>query len=73
MLGALSVLMALGLEGAKPFAVEGVFAALRSWSLGRAVAMTALAVVAVAYSLTAELSLKRVWRRLKNSTTHLCR
>lgn len=49
--------MALGLEGAKPFAIEGVFTALRSWSLGRAVAMTALGLVAVAYSLTAELSL----------------
>lgn len=56
-LGALSVLMALGLEGAKPFAIEGVFAALRSWSIGRAVAMAALGLVAVAYSLTAELSL----------------
>lgn len=56
-LGTLSVLMALGLEGAKPFAAEGVFAALRSWSPFRAAAMAALAVVAVAYSLTAELSL----------------
>jgi hypothetical protein len=56
-LGALSVLMALGLEGAKPFAVEGVFAALRSWSLGRAAAMALLGTVAVGYSLTAELSL----------------
>ncbi|WP_333795083.1 hypothetical protein [Hyphomicrobium sp.] len=56
-LGALFVAMALGLEGAKPFAVEGIFAALRSWSLGRAAAMAALALVAVAYSLTAELSL----------------
>lgn len=56
-LGALSVLMALGLEGAKPFAIEGVFTALRSWSLGRALAMAALGLVAVAYSLTAELSL----------------
>ncbi|WP_334150331.1 hypothetical protein [Hyphomicrobium sp.] len=56
-LGALSVLMALGLEGAKPLAIEGVFAALRSWSLGRAIAMAALGLVAVAYSLTAELSL----------------
>lgn len=56
-LGTLSVLMALGLEGAKPFAVEGIFAALRSWSPFRAVAMAALAAVAVAYSLTAELSL----------------
>lgn len=56
-LGTLSVLMALGLEGAKPFAIEGIFAALRSWSPFRAVAMAALAAVAVAYSLTAELSL----------------
>jgi len=56
-LGALSVLMALGLEGAKPFAIEGVFTALRSWSLGRAVAMALLGTVAVGYSLTAELSL----------------
>jgi hypothetical protein len=57
MLGALSVCMALGLEGAKPFAIESVFAALRSWSIGRAVAMAALGLVTVAYSLTAELSL----------------
>lgn len=57
LLGALSVLFALGLEGVKPFAVEGIFAALRSWSPVRAAAMAALAVVAVAYSLTAELSL----------------
>jgi hypothetical protein len=56
-LGGLSVLMALGLEGAKPFAIEGVFTALRSWSLGRAVAMALLGTVAVGYSLTAELSL----------------
>lgn len=56
-LGTLSVLMALGLEGAKPFAIEGVFTALRSWSPFRAAAMAALAAVAVAYSLTAELSL----------------
>lgn len=56
-LGALSVLMALGLEGAKPFAIEGVFTALRSWSPFRAAAMALLGTVAVAYSLTAELSL----------------
>lgn len=56
-LGILFVVMALGLEGAKPFAVEGIFTSLRSWSFGRAAAMAALAVVAVAYSLTAELSL----------------
>jgi hypothetical protein len=56
-LGALWVLMALGLEGAKPFAIEGVFTALRSWSLGRAVAMALLGTVSIGYSLTAELSL----------------
>jgi len=56
-LGGLSVLMALGLEGAKPFAIEGVFAALRSWSPIRALALAALGSVAVAYSLSAELSL----------------
>lgn len=56
-LGGLSVLMALGLEGAKPFAVEGAFSALRSCSLGRALALAALGGVAVLYSLTAELSL----------------
>jgi len=61
-LGTLSVLMALGLEGAKPFAIDGVFTALRSWSLGRAVAMVALGGVAVAYSLTAELSLMAATR-----------
>ncbi len=56
-LGALSVLMALGLEGAKPFAIEGVFTSLRSWSPFRAVALALLGTVAIAYSLTAELSL----------------
>lgn len=57
MLGILFVVMVLGLEGAKPFAIEGIFTARRSWSFGRAATMAALAVVAVAYSLTAELSL----------------
>ena len=32
LVGGLFVLMALGLEGAKPFAIEGAFAALRKWS-----------------------------------------
>lgn len=57
LLGALSVLMALGLEGAKPFAIEGALSALRSWSLGRALAVGVLGTVAMFYSLTAELSL----------------
>ena len=60
--GGLSVLMALGLEGAKPFAIEGAFAALRSWAPIRAVALIALGSAAVVYSLTAELSLMAATR-----------
>lgn len=60
--GDLSVLMALGLEGAKPFAIEGVFAALRSWSPIRAAALALLGSVAIAYSFTAELSLMAATR-----------
>lgn len=56
-LGALTVAMALGLELAKPFAIEGVLSAARRFALGRALVLTILAVVAVTYSLTAELSL----------------
>jgi len=56
-LGALSVLMALGLEIAKPLAIASIFEALRTWRIGVALAMAALGIVAVAYSLTAELSL----------------
>lgn len=56
-IGALSVLMALGLEGAKPFAIEGVFVAFRSRLPARAVALAVLGSVAVTYSLSAELSL----------------
>lgn len=61
-LGALSVIMALGLEGAKPSAIEGALTAARSWSLFRAAALALLGVVAVAYSLTAELSLMAATR-----------
>jgi disulfide bond formation protein DsbB len=56
-LAVLAVAMALGLETAKPFAVEAVFDCLRRWAIGRALAMLALAIVAIGYSLTAELSL----------------
>lgn len=56
-LGALSVLMALGLEAAKPFAIEAALVAIRSWSPGRALALCCLGTVAALYSLTAELSL----------------
>jgi len=61
-LGGLSVLMALGLEGAKPFAIEGIFAALRSWLPIRALGLAALGGVAIAYSLSAELSLMAATR-----------
>lgn len=54
--------MSLGLEGAKPFAIEGAFSALRNWSPVRALALAALGIVAVAYSLTAELSLMAATR-----------
>lgn len=62
LIGVLSVIMALGLEGAKPFAIEGALTAARSWSLFRAAALALLGVVAVAYSLTAELSLMAATR-----------
>lgn len=56
-LGGLTVLFALGLEVSKPLAVAGALDSLRSWSFGRAALLTILAIVAIAYSLTAELSL----------------
>lgn len=54
LLALLSVLMALGLEGCKPLAVSQ---AIRCNSARVAIPMACLAVVAVTYSLTAELSL----------------
>jgi hypothetical protein len=61
-LAACAVAMALGLELAKPFAIEGVFSCLRGWAVGRALAVAALGLVAVAYSLSAELSLMAATR-----------
>jgi hypothetical protein len=61
-LAAFAVAMALGLELAKPFAVEAVFSSLRSWGICRALAMLVLATVAIGYSLTAELSLMAMAR-----------
>lgn len=49
--------MALALEVTKPLAVVSSFSAFRSWALVRGVALGLLAGVAVAYSLTAELTL----------------
>lgn len=61
-LAALAVLMALGLELAKPLAVSALFAAVRSWRLGQALGLFALAAVAIVYSLTAELQLMALSR-----------
>ncbi|MEQ1649120.1 MAG: hypothetical protein ABL898_11075 [Hyphomicrobiaceae bacterium] len=56
-LGAFAVLMALGLETAKPLAVHGILDAARLRRFGEAAALLILATVAVGYSLTAELQL----------------
>lgn len=61
-LAAFAVAMALGLELAKPFAIEGVFSCLRAWAIGRALAMALLGFVAISFSLTAELSLMATTR-----------
>jgi hypothetical protein len=61
-LAVLAVAMALGLECAKPFAVEAVFDCLRRLAIGRALAMLVLAAVAIGYSLAAELSLMATTR-----------
>jgi hypothetical protein len=61
LLGTLSVLMALGLECAKPFAIEGALSAVKGsmsiHSLARALSLALLGIVAITYSLTAEFSL----------------
>lgn len=54
---ALAVLMALGLECAKPLAIVTALRAFGSWRVGTGLAMLVLGTVAIAYSLTAELSL----------------
>jgi len=56
LLGALSVAMALGLEGAKPFAVAGAFNAFGRWQLGQGLALASVGALAVLFSLTAELT-----------------
>ena len=57
LLGCLTVALALGLEAAKPLAIDGTITALRTLAIGRAVALLALGLVAVSYSITAEISL----------------
>ena len=57
LMAGLTVLFAIALEACKPLAVASAFSAFRSWAMVRGVALAALATVAIAYSLTAELSL----------------
>ena len=57
LLAGLTIVMAIALELAKPLAVSASFTAFRSWSIVRGVALSVLAVVAIGYSLTAELQL----------------
>jgi hypothetical protein len=61
-LGVFAVAMALGLEFAKPYAVENAIACFGQMVFGRAFAMTVLAGVAILYSLAAELSLMATTR-----------
>ncbi len=56
-LGGLFVLMAVSLECAKPLAVATALSALRTWSLFLGGSLALLAAVAIAYSLTSELTL----------------
>ena len=57
LLAGLAVLMAVSLEVAKPLAVSGMLDAVRRWEIGRASLLALLALIAIAYSVTAELSL----------------
>jgi hypothetical protein len=56
-LASLFVMFAVGLELAKPLAVITALKSLQSWSLVRGAALAVLALVAITYSLTAELTL----------------
>ena len=56
-LAAITVLFVVALELIKPLALVAAFDAFKNWSPGRGLALGALAVVAIAYSLTAELAL----------------
>src|SRR5262245_52742615 len=57
LMAGLTVLMACALECAKPLALASALSAFRSFAIIRGGALALLAAVAVAYSLTAELSL----------------
>lgn len=55
-LGLLSVAMAVGLEVSKPFTIAGAFAAVRRLQLATAAALALAGVLAIGYSLQAELT-----------------
>ncbi len=56
-LAGLTVLMAVALEGSKPLAIAATFTSFRKFKIAQGIALALLGAVAVAYSLTAELSL----------------
>ena len=57
LLAVLSIAMAIGLEVAKPFSVAAAFESFRSSRICEGVAVALLGIVAISYSLSAELSL----------------
>jgi hypothetical protein len=61
-LGILSVAMAAGLELSKPFAISSAFAALRSWRVITATSLLLVGLLAIGYSLQAELTFMSMTR-----------
>lgn len=57
LLGIITILFAVSLELLKPLSIAAAFQACSIWSIGRGLALGLLGVVAVAYSLVAEISL----------------
>jgi hypothetical protein len=66
LLAILSIGMGIGLELAKPFSIAAAFEAFRSSRYGEGFAVALLGLVAVAYSLSAELSL---WATMRSDRT----
>jgi hypothetical protein len=62
MLGVLSVAMALGTELCKPFAISSAFTALRQFRIITAAALTVVGLLAIGYSLQAELTFMSMTR-----------
>jgi hypothetical protein len=61
-LGILSVAMALGLELSKPFAISSAFASLRRWNVVTAACLILVGLLAMGYSLQAELTFMSMTR-----------